>query len=147
MPITRRHWLAALALSITLAACAPMPSTPAADPLPSWNAGPAKQRIVDFVRAVTTEGGKDYVAPADRIAVFDNDGTLWLEYPLYTQFKFVLDRIKMMSPQHPAMEDPGALQIGDRRRHQRSDGQRPEGPDRTAAGGTSRHHRAVRRPA
>jgi phosphoglycolate phosphatase-like HAD superfamily hydrolase len=105
MPITRGHWLAALALSITLAACAPMPSTPAADPLPSWNAGPAKQRIVDFVKAVSTEGGKDYVAPADRIAVFDNDGTLWLEYPLYTQLRFVFDRIKTLSPQHPEWKD------------------------------------------
>jgi len=90
---TRRRWLATLALSISLAACAPMPSTPAADPLSSWNAGPAKQRIVEFVKAVSTEGARDYAAPADRIAVFDNDGTLWLEYPLYTPVKFVFDRI------------------------------------------------------
>jgi phosphoglycolate phosphatase-like HAD superfamily hydrolase len=103
--ITRRRWLAAASLSLTLAACAPMPGTPLADPLPSWNEGPAKQRIVDFVKAVGTPGGKDYVAPAERIAVFDNDGTLWLEYPMYTQFLFVFDRIKALAPQHPEWRD------------------------------------------
>jgi len=103
--ITRRRWLAALGAAFSLAACAPMPGTPAADPLPSWNEGPAKQRIVDFVEAVGTEGGKDYVAPAERIAVFDNDGTLWLEYPMYTQVLFVFDRIKALAPQHPEWKD------------------------------------------
>ena len=104
--LTRRGWLAAVGLSLALGACAPMPpATSAADPLPSWNEGPAKQRIVAFVKAVSTEGGKDYVAPADRIATFDNDGTLWLEYPLYTQFKFVFDRIKVLAPQHPEWKD------------------------------------------
>jgi len=105
--LTRRRWLVAAGLSVTLAACAPMPSSAPSgvDPLPSWNAGPARQRIVEFVKAVTIEGGKDYVAPADRIAVFDNDGTLWLEYPLYTQFKFVFDRIKTLAPQHPEWND------------------------------------------
>ncbi len=99
--LTRRRWLAALGAALTLAACAPMPGVPGADPLPSWNEGPAKQRIVDFVKAVGTPGGKDYVAPAERIVVFDNDGTLWLEYPMYTQVLFVLDRIKALAPQHP----------------------------------------------
>jgi phosphoglycolate phosphatase-like HAD superfamily hydrolase len=80
-------------------------AVPATDPLPSWNAGPAKQRIVDFVHAVTKQGGKDYVAPPERIAVFDNDGTLWLEYPLYTQVKFVFDRIRQLAPQHPEWKD------------------------------------------
>lgn len=105
LSITRRRWLAGAALSVALAACAPLTRMPAADPLPSWNDGPTRQRIVDFVEAVTAEGGKDYVAPADRIAVFDNDGTLWLEYPLYTQFKFVLDRIQALAPQHPEWKD------------------------------------------
>ena len=99
--LTRRRWLAAVGASLALAACAPMPSAPPADPLPSWNDGANKQRIVDFVKAVTTEGGKDYVAPGDRIATFDNDGTLWLEYPMYTQVLFVFDRIKALVPQHP----------------------------------------------
>jgi phosphoglycolate phosphatase-like HAD superfamily hydrolase len=104
--ISRRHWLAAAALAGLLAACAPMPSSTAgADPLPSWNAGPNKQRIVDFVKSVSTEGSKDFVPVTDRIAVFDNDGTLWLEYPLYAQVKFVLDRIKEMAPQHPEWKD------------------------------------------
>jgi phosphoglycolate phosphatase-like HAD superfamily hydrolase len=103
---TRRRWLAAAVLAVALAACAPMRgAAPGADPLPSWNDGPAKQRIVDFVKAVVTEGGKDYVEPAQRIAVFDNDGTLWLEYPLYTQVKFVFDRIRVLAPQHPEWRD------------------------------------------
>lgn len=104
---TRRRWLAAIGVSLALSACAPMQSSApsGADPLPSWTAGPAKQRIVDFVQAVTKDGGKDYVAPADRIATFDNDGTLWLEYPIYTQVRFVFDRIKALAPQHPAWKD------------------------------------------
>ncbi len=72
-----------------------------ADPLPSWNAGPARERIVDFVKAVTTEGGKDFVAAPDRIAVFDNDGTLWSERPVYFQLAFALDRVKALAPRHP----------------------------------------------
>ena len=71
------------------------------DPLPSWNAGTAKARIVAFVQAVTEPGGKDFVSPADRIAVFDNDGTLWSEQPMYFQLAFALDRVKAMAPKHP----------------------------------------------
>ncbi len=99
--ITRRGWLAALALCASLTACAPMAPASGGDALPSWNDGANKSRIVEFVRAVGTEGGKDFVPPADRIAVFDNDGTLWLEYPLYTQLRFVFDRIRELAPQHP----------------------------------------------
>ncbi|WP_194273878.1 MULTISPECIES: HAD family hydrolase [Rhizobium] len=69
--------------------------------LPSWNDTAAKQRIVDFVRATTTEGGNGYVAPQDRIAVFDNDGTLWTEQPFYIQLGFMLDRVKALAPEHP----------------------------------------------
>ncbi len=77
--------------------------TPArsADPLPSWNDGPAKAAIVVFVTRVTTEGGPDFVPAAERIATFDNDGTLWSEQPLYFQFVFMLDRIKALAPEHP----------------------------------------------
>ena len=71
------------------------------DPLPSWNKGPAKQAIVSFVQKVTKEGSKDFVPPAQRIATFDNDGTLWSEQPLYFQFLFAIDRVKVMAPQHP----------------------------------------------
>jgi hypothetical protein len=71
------------------------------DPLPSWNDGPARARIVGFVQAVTEEGGKDYVPPADRIAVFDNDGCLWSEQPAYFQLLFAIDRVKALAPKHP----------------------------------------------
>jgi len=73
----------------------------AADPLPSWNDGPSKTAILDFVAAVTDENSNDYVESADRIAVFDNDGTLWVEYPIYTQLLFAFDRVKELAPQHP----------------------------------------------
>jgi phosphoglycolate phosphatase-like HAD superfamily hydrolase len=71
------------------------------DPLPSWNDGPAKQAIVSFVDKVTTEGSPDFVPPAERIAVFDNDGTLWAEQPAYFQLLFALDRIKAQAKDHP----------------------------------------------
>jgi hypothetical protein len=69
--------------------------------LPSWNDGAAKQSIVEFVAKVTQEGGDDYVAPAQRIAVFDNDGCLWSEQPVYFQAFFIFDRIKQLAAQHP----------------------------------------------
>ena len=72
----------------------------AADPLPSWNDGAAKRSVLQFVTRVTEEGGLNYVLPAQRIAVFDNDGTLWAEQPLYFQFLFMLDRVKALAPQH-----------------------------------------------
>ena len=74
---------------------------PSADPLPSWNEGATKQAVVDFVEAVTKEGGPDYVAPSERIATFDNDGTLWTEQPAYVQLLFALDRVRALAPQHP----------------------------------------------
>src|SRR5262245_53083213 len=67
------------------------------DPLPSWNDGPSKQAIVKFVEAVTTQGGQ-FVAPPARIAVFDNDGTLWSEQPMYFQGFFAFDRVKALAP-------------------------------------------------
>ena len=77
----------------------------AADPLPSWQDGPAKQAITGFVTDVTKAGGKDFVPPAQRIAVFDNDGTLWVEQPMYTQLAFVLDRLKALAPAHPEWKE------------------------------------------
>jgi phosphoglycolate phosphatase-like HAD superfamily hydrolase len=71
------------------------------DPLPSWNDGPTKRGIIEFVQAVTTQGGKDYVKPQERIAVFDNDGTLWSEQPAYFQVLFAFDEVKRLAPQHP----------------------------------------------
>jgi phosphoserine phosphatase len=78
--------------------------------LPSWNEGEAKARIVTFVQAITDKKGKDYVAPAERIAVFDNDGTLWAEQPLYFQFVFMLDQVKAAAPKHPEWKDNPAFQ-------------------------------------
>ncbi|MGX1105355.1 MULTISPECIES: HAD family hydrolase [Bradyrhizobium] len=72
-----------------------------ADPLPSWKDGAAKSAMVDFVARVTTQGGRDFVPPAERIATFDNDGTLWTEQPFYFQLAFAFDRAKAMAPQHP----------------------------------------------
>jgi phosphoglycolate phosphatase-like HAD superfamily hydrolase len=74
-------------------------------PLDSWNAGAAKESILNFVRGVTTSGGPQFVKPEERIAVFDNDGTLWSEQPMYFQLAFVLDRLKAMAPQHPEWKD------------------------------------------
>jgi phosphoglycolate phosphatase-like HAD superfamily hydrolase len=73
----------------------------AADPLASWNEGPAKKAILKFVAAITDQNSKDYVEPSDRIATFDNDGTLWVEYPIYTQALFAFDRVKALAPQRP----------------------------------------------
>jgi phosphoserine phosphatase len=72
-----------------------------ADPLPSWNDGAAKKAIVEFVAQVTKEGGPDFVSPAERIATFDNDGTLWAEQPMYFQAFFIFDRVKSLAPKHP----------------------------------------------
>ncbi len=75
------------------------------DPLPSWNDGAAKQAIVDFVTSTTTEGGPSFVAPEDRIATFDQDGTTWVEQPLYGQGLFALDRLAEMAPDHPEWKE------------------------------------------
>ena len=75
------------------------------DPLPSWNDGKAKQSIIDFAARVTEAGSPDFVPPAERIAVFDNDGTLWAEQPMYTQLLFALDRVKVLAPQHPEWKE------------------------------------------
>ena len=77
----------------------------AADPLAAWNEGPAKKSIVEFVEKVTAKGSRDFVPEPERIAVFDNDGTLWAEQPMYFQFAFALDRVKVLAPQHPEWKD------------------------------------------
>lgn len=87
-------------LSALLLAC-PLPVLAAEDPLPSWHEGATKAAILDFVTATTTEGSPDFIPLAERIATFDNDGTLWTETPLYSQLFFVLDRIRAMAPDHP----------------------------------------------
>ena len=87
----------ALALTATLAR--------AADPLPSWNDGKTKESITTFVEKVTKEDSPDFVPIPERIATFDNDGTLWSEQPMYVQAFFVFDQIKRMTPQHPEWKD------------------------------------------
>jgi len=102
MKTKRRHNLIAVAL---VAAVMFTTIARAADPLPSWNDGPAKQSILTFVEKVTKPGSPDFVPPAERIAVFDNDGTLWAEQPMYFQAFFIFDRIKALAPQHPEWKD------------------------------------------
>jgi hypothetical protein len=77
----------------------------AGDPLPSWNEGPAKTAIMDFVAGVTLEGSPTFVPQADRIATFDNDGNLWSEQPMYFQLQFAIDRVRAMAPDHPEWTD------------------------------------------
>lgn len=106
--LTRRA-LVGLGLAGALAFSILMPATTLAwaqtDPLPSWNEGKSKAAIVDFVTRTTKEGGPDFVAVDDRIATFDNDGTLWSEQPFYFQLAFVLDRVKAMAKDHPEWKD------------------------------------------
>ncbi len=95
--MTARPVLAAL-----LAAVAACQAPPPPDPLPSWNEGATKARITEFVEAVTDATGPLAVPPAERIAVFDNDGTLWAEQPMYFQLAFVMDRVRTLAPRQPA---------------------------------------------
>ena len=92
-----------LACAACLVALAATRVQAATDPLPSWNDGAAKSRIVSFVQAVIDPTGKDYVAPGARVAVFDNDGTLWTEQPIYFQAAFALDTVKAMAAKDPAL--------------------------------------------
>jgi hypothetical protein len=102
---SRRAVLAALAPTApvlsTVLAPTQVRAQATADPLASWNDGPRKKAILDFVRATTDKASPNFVAISDRIATFDNDGTLWAEQPLYFQFLFAIDRVKTLAPQHP----------------------------------------------
>jgi phosphoserine phosphatase len=98
---TRLSWLATLALLATWISVAVAQT----DPLPSWNDGPAKQAIVAFVTDVTREGSPDFVPPSERVATFDNDGTLWIEQPIYVQFAYALERVRALAPQHPEWKE------------------------------------------
>ena len=96
----KRAFPASLTLGFALVLLAAA-TVQASDPLPSWNAGKTKQTLMQFVEDVTQEGGPHYVPPEARIATFDNDGTLWVEYPIYTQVLFAFERVKALAPQHP----------------------------------------------
>lgn len=97
----RLSWLGIMALVATWLSVAIAQT----DPLPSWNEGPSKQAILTFVADVTREGSPDFVPPSQRIATFDNDGTLWIEQPIYVQFAYALDRVKALASQHPEWKD------------------------------------------
>jgi phosphoglycolate phosphatase-like HAD superfamily hydrolase len=105
VPKTQRALLCLVILITVLgASCSQQPTTETAaatDPLPTWNDTPAKRSIIAFVTRVTKEGGPEFVPSAERIATFDNDGTLWAEQPIYFQVQFALDRVKALAPQHP----------------------------------------------
>ena len=96
-----KTWLSLLILSLALIGA----RIAAADPLPSWNDTETKKAIVGFVDKVTTAGSPDYVVPAERVAVFDNDGTLWSEQPAYFQAFYIVDRIKALAPEHPEWKE------------------------------------------
>jgi phosphoglycolate phosphatase-like HAD superfamily hydrolase len=98
-PASRRHVLALLVT--VLCGVAGGSAFAQTDPLPSWNDGAVKKAITDFVARVTTQGGADFVPPDERIATFDNDGTLWCEQPYYFQVAYAIDQIKLMAPKHP----------------------------------------------
>jgi hypothetical protein len=98
------------------AIASPGRAQPPGDPLPSWNEGPARQAILDFVAQTTTPGGPRFVPPAERIATFDNDGTLWCEQPMYVQLVFLLDRVRELAPGHPEWEqNPAYTALRERR--------------------------------
>jgi phosphoglycolate phosphatase-like HAD superfamily hydrolase len=95
----------ALAFALGLAVYSLTTAAMAADPLPSWSDTEAKRSIVAFVEKVTKDGSPDFVPVLERIAVFDNDGTLWAEQPMYFQLAFALDRVKALAPEHPEWND------------------------------------------
>jgi hypothetical protein len=101
--VTRRMMLSAFAAVPALPAAfsASALADLTADPLPSWNDTPCKKAIMTFVDRVTKQGSPDFVPEAERIATFDNDGTLWAEQPMYSQLMFALYRVKLLAPQHP----------------------------------------------
>src|SRR3954469_10130917 len=102
--LSRRVLLSALAVAPAVIGplCSTAASAQGGDPLPSWNDGATKQSITNFVSRVTTQDGPDFVPADQRIATFDNDGCLWIEQPMYVQFAFILDSVKVIAPQNPS---------------------------------------------
>jgi len=100
--VRRKTNIVAAFAALTVLASA---EAPAADSLPSWNEGAAKQSIIEFVEKTTKSGSADFVPAEQRIAVFDNDGTLWCEQPVYVQVAFAIDRVKALAPKHPEWKE------------------------------------------
>jgi hypothetical protein len=105
--VTNRSELRIVAIALMLGplSCLTTRLQASTDPLPSWNDGASKQSIVKFVERATKKGSADFVPPAERVAVFDNDGTLWAEQPMYFQLLFAIDRVKTLAPQHPEWKE------------------------------------------
>src|SRR5262245_13369428 len=101
----RRFRLKALAILSVVLLASPALGQYTRDPLPSWNEGAAKQAILDFVDKTTKEGGPDFVPYDERIAVFDQDGTLWVEHPMYTQVIYCLERVPVVVKETPELKD------------------------------------------
>ena len=134
--LTRRLLFSSFALLPSLIGA--LRSTPAfsqtqSDGLPSWNEGPTKKAIVDFVARVTKKAGPTSCRPTERIATFDNDGTLWVEQPMYVQIAFALDRVKALAPQHPEWKTKQPFKAVLDRRH--------EGARRAGEKGSARNDR------
>ena len=125
IPAIGRRTLAAAALGLTAA-----PAAAAGDPLPAWRDGAAKRGILDFVDRTTRRGASGYLRPTERIAVFDNDGTLWVEQPLYTQIRLRARPAARCRRAGPRPRGARAVQGGARRRPRHGDGGRGEGPGR-----------------
>ena len=129
---TRRSFIAAAAfLALAFTASVPQAQT---DPLPSWNDGSAKRPSSISSSGSRRQGGPDFVPVEQRIAMFDNDGTLWSEQPMYVQVAFALDRVKALAPQQPGMEDQAAVQGGAERGPEGARRVRREGPRRAHHG-------------
>ena len=103
--LKRNPFFVTMLVMVTAVMLAITPAMAQTDPLPSWNDSAPKKSIVAFVEKVTKEGSPDFVPVPERIATFDNDGTLWAEQPMYFQFLFALDRVKALAPQHPEWKD------------------------------------------
>lgn len=97
-------------IALLVSGCAGVNTAGTADQLPSWQEGPAKKEILDFVGRVTAQGSPDFVSPGERIAVFDNDGTLWVEQPMYVQLAFAIDRVKALAAEHPEWQTRAPFQ-------------------------------------
>src|SRR5262245_64375149 len=105
MSIIRSTLLAVLVVLTSLLPARAQTSAASADPLSSWNDGPTKQAITDFVRATTDAASPNYVLPEDRIATFDQDGTLWVEHPMYTQVVYCLERVPAVVAAKPELKN------------------------------------------